>query len=131
MYFSVLTWRASGVEQHDIPFLHSWGCPLKIGDIDQAAIRDVDPPDDAGPVEPLERNLVDGRPIFDEVPGCIKMGAMMNNHLHLGHVGAMLRDRRFLADTWLRKRRDARELFRNPMREVDEGAERAGYLGRR
>src|SRR5262245_32461917 len=59
------------------------------------------------------------------------MGAMMNNHLHLGHVGAMLRDRRYLADTWLRKRRDARELFRNPMRKVDEGAERAGHLGRR
>src|SRR5262245_61185771 len=59
------------------------------------------------------------------------MGTVMNNHLHLGHVGALLRDRRYLADSWLRKRGDARELFRNSMRQVDEGAKRAGDLRRR
>jgi hypothetical protein len=49
----------------------------------------------------------------------------MHHHVHLGDVGAILRDGGDLPDARLRKRRDARELFGDPVRQIDKGAERA------
>jgi hypothetical protein len=92
-----------GVDEHDIAFLHPRRRAFEASGIDQTAVRDVDPPDHARTVETFKRNLVDARPVGDEVPRRIEMGAVVHDHVHLGHVGAMLRDRGDPADAWLWK----------------------------
>jgi hypothetical protein len=88
-------------------------------DVDEAAGFRGDAPHHPGAVQPIERDLVEGGPVGDEVAGRIDVRAEVADHLHLGHVQRIARHAHDPGEARFREERDAGEIGTQRVRKLD------------